>query len=156
MQIDKYTFNPVFIKSLLVVFFVTLFASVFPIYLNNFFNNIQVWISTNLGWVYILSVGVILLLSIYLCFSRLGDIKLGQDHEQPEFKNLSWFSMLFSAGMGIGLMFWGVAEPIMHLSHPPIGEAFSLDSAKSAMQITFFHWGIHAWAIYSMLAVTLA
>ncbi|CAN0554700.1 unnamed protein product [Ectocarpus sp. 12 AP-2014] len=156
MQIDKYTFNPVFITSLLVVFFVTLFASVFPIYLNNFFNNIQVWISTNLGWVYILSVGVILLLSIYLCFSRLGDIKLGQDHEQPEFKNLSWFSMLFSAGMGIGLMFWGVAEPIMHLSHPPIGEAFSLDSAKSAMQITFFHWGIHAWAIYSMLAVTLA
>lgn len=156
MQINKYSYNPVFISSLFVVLLITLVASVFPVYLSNFFNNIQGWISTNLGWVYILSVGVILLLSAYLCCSRLGDIKLGQDHEQPEFKNLSWFSMLFSAGMGIGLMFWGVAEPVMHLAHPPIGEAFSLESSKAAMQITFFHWGIHAWAVYSMLAVTLA
>lgn len=156
MKINKYSFNPVFISSLLIIFLITLFASIFPIYLNDFFDNIQQWISTNLGWIYILSVGIVLMLSIYLCCSRLGDIKLGQDHEQPEFKNLSWFSMLFSAGMGIGLMFWGVAEPIMHLSQPPVGEAFSLDSSKAAMQITFFHWGIHAWAIYSMLAVTLA
>ena len=152
----KHSYNPVFFISLLIIFFITLFSSIFPIYLNDFFNNVQGWLSTNLGWVYVLSIGIILLISIYLCFSRLGDIKLGQDHEQPEFKNLSWFSMLFSAGMGIGLMFWGVSEPIMHLSHPPVGEAFSVNSAKDAMQITFFHWGIHAWAIYSILAVTFA
>jgi len=156
MHLPKNSYNPVSIGSFSIIFCITLFSSFFPIYLNDFFNSLQSWLSTNLGWVYILSVGIILLLSIYICFSRLGDIKLGQDHEQPEFKNLSWFSMLFSAGMGIGLMFWGVAEPIIHLSHPPIGEAFSLESAKDAMQITFFHWGIHAWAIYSMLAVTLA
>jgi len=148
--------HPVFYTSLLIIFSITLLSSIFPTYLNEVFNQLQNWLSANIGWVYVLSVGIILILSVYLCCSRLGDIKLGPDHEEPEFKNLSWFSMLFSAGMGIGLMFWGVAEPIMHLASPPVGEAFSLDSAKAAMQITFFHWGIHAWAIYGLLAVTLA
>jgi len=117
---------------------------------------LQEWFAIHLGWIYILSVGGILLFSIYLCFSRLGEIKLGQDHEHPEFKNLSWFSMLFSAGMGTGLVFWGVAEPIIHFSYPPVGEAYSLISAQAAMQITFFHWGVHAWAVYSLIAIAMA
>ena len=148
--------NTVFCSSLSIIFCITILSSIFPTYLNGLFTQLQSWLSINVGWLYILSVGIILLLSIYLCFSSMGDIRLGPDHEEAEFKNLSWFSMLFSAGMGIGLMFWGVAEPLMHLSAPPVGEAFSVDSAKASMQITFFHWGIHAWAIYGMLAVTMA
>lgn len=88
--------------------------------------------------------------------SRVGEIKLGPDHSMPEYDNLSWFAMLFSAGMGIGLLFFGVAEPIMHFSSPPVGDPNTLESAREAMKITFFHWGLHAWAIYSILAVTLA
>lgn len=89
-------------------------------------------------------------------FTRLGEIKLGPDHSVPEYSNLSWFAMLFSAGMGIGLLFFGVAELIMHFSAPPVGEALSIGAAKEAMKITFFHWGLHAWAIYSLMAVILA
>ena len=89
-------------------------------------------------------------------FSRFGDIKLGPDHSTPQYSNISWFAMLFSAGMGIGLLFFGVAEPIMHFSAPPVGEPQSIEAAQEAMKITFFHWGLHAWAIYSLLAVMLA
>ncbi len=88
--------------------------------------------------------------------SRLGDIKLGPDHSSPDYSNMSWFSMLFSAGMGIGLLFFGVAEPIMHFSAPPVGDPQTIESAREAMKITFFHWGLHAWAVYAILAVILA
>ena len=93
---------------------------------------------------------------LWLITSRLGDIKLGRSHVDPEYSSLSWFAMLFSAGMGIGLMFYGVAEPLMHFSSPPIGESGTIESAKQAMKITFFHWGLHAWAVYAFLAVILA
>lgn len=89
-------------------------------------------------------------------FSRLGEIKLGPDHSTPDYTNISWFAMLFSAGMGIGLLFFGVAEPIMHFSAPPVGEPLSIEAAREAMKITFFHWGFHAWAIYSLMAIILA
>jgi choline/glycine/proline betaine transport protein len=88
--------------------------------------------------------------------SRMGDIKLGPDHSEPEYGNVSWFAMLFSAGMGIGLLFFGVAEPLMHFTDPPLGQGLTAESAKQAIQITFFHWGLHAWAIYALFAVILA
>ena len=110
----------------------------------------------NTSWMYVLAVGTFLFFAVWLIVSRKGDIRLGPDHSSPEFSNLSWFAMLFSAGMGIGLLFFGVAEPIMHFSSPPIGEAMTVESAREAMKITFFHWGLHAWAIYAVLAVTLA
>ncbi len=100
--------------------------------------------------------GIILFTSLWLMVSRLGDIKLGPDHSEPGYTNLSWFAMLFSAGMGIGLLFFGVAEPIMHFSSPPVGEAQTIESAREAMKITFFHWGLHAWGVYALLAVCLA
>lgn len=103
-----------------------------------------------------LGVGSVLFFSIWLMFSRMGDIKLGPDHSEPQYGNLSWFAMLFSAGMGIGLLFFGVAEPIMHFSKPPVGDPLTAASAQEAMKITFFHWGLHAWAIYAVLAVILA
>src|SRR5690554_4543743 len=86
----------------------------------------------------------------------MATIKLGPDHSEPDYSHLSWFSMLFSAGMGIGLMFFGVAEPVMHFLAPPVAEPGSIDAAREAMKITFFHWGLHAWSIYAIVALILA
>jgi choline/glycine/proline betaine transport protein len=146
----------VFFGSFFFILIITAIASIWPVELGAFFKSVQSWLVVKTGWVYVLTVGTTLFVSFWLIVSRLGDIKLGPDHSEPEFKNLSWFAMLFSAGMGIGLMFWGVAEPIMHFSSPPVGEGGTIESAREAMKITFFHWGLHAWAIYAFLAVILA
>lgn len=108
------------------------------------------------SWFYVLSVALFLISLIYIALSKMGEIKLGPDHSQPEYGNASWFAMLFTAGMGIGLMFFGVAEPIMHYVAPPSGQGQTLDSAQQAMRITFFHWGLHAWAIYALVGLSLA
>ena len=120
------------------------------------FSTVQGWILQNAGWFYILSVGLFLLFVVILALSDFGRIKLGPDHSVPDYSYSSWFAMLFSAGMGIGLMFFGVAEPVMHYASPPVGDAQSLDAARQAMKITFFHWGMHAWAIYAVVALSLA
>lgn len=146
----------VFFTSAIVIFLITLTGAIAPEQMNAFFKGIQDWLIAKTGWVYVLSVGIILFFSIYLMMSRMGDIKLGPDHDEPEYENLSWFAMLFSAGMGIGLLFFGTAEPLMHFAGPPVGEGLTVESAKEAMKITFFHWGLHAWAVYAVLAVTLA
>ena len=104
----------------------------------------------------LLAVALILLSVTFLGLSRYGDIKLGPDHAQPDFSYHSWFAMLFSAGMGIGLMFFGVAEPVMHYLSPPVGTPETVAAAKEAMRLTFFHWGLHAWAIYAIVALILA
>lgn len=124
--------------------------------MNAFFKGIQGWLIAKTSWIYILALGGVLFTSLYLMVSRLGDIKLGPDHSNPEYGNVSWFAMLFSAGMGIGLLFFGVAEPIMHFTSPPVGEPSSIESAREALKITFFHWGLHAWAVYAVFAVTMA
>tara|TARA_Y100000768_G_scaffold388482_1_gene384616 strand:- start:1021 stop:2973 length:1953 start_codon:yes stop_codon:yes gene_type:complete len=146
----------VFFASAIIIFLITVAGSIAPDAVNTFFKGIQAWLIAKTGWVYILAVGTILFFSIYLMMSRLGDIKLGPDHDEPEYKNLSWFAMLFSAGMGIGLLFFGTAEPLMHFASPPVGDGLTVESAKEAMKITFFHWGLHAWAVYAVLSVTLA
>lgn len=117
---------------------------------------IQAWIISNVSWIYVSAVGAILFTALWLIASRVGDIKLGPDHSEPEYSYISWFAMLFSAGMGIGLLFFGVAEPLMHFSSPPTGDPQTIESAREAMKITFFHWGLHAWAVYAILAVILA
>ncbi|MEC9282062.1 MAG: BCCT family transporter [Bdellovibrionota bacterium] len=146
----------VFFSSAIFIFLITITGAFFPESLSNFFNMVQSWLIQKVSWIYILSVGSILFFCIFLMMSRLGDIKLGPDHSEPDYSYTSWFAMLFSAGMGIGLLFFGVAEPMMHFSAPPIGEANSIESAKEAMKISFFHWGLHAWGIYALLAVILA
>src|SRR5690606_25153026 len=120
------------------------------------FNTIQACILDNASWFYILTVAIILLAVIFVAISRYGDIKLGPDHSQPDYRDVTWFAMLFSAGMGIGLMFFGVAEPVMHFLDPPVGSGGTAHAAREAMNITFFHWGLHAWAIYAVVALTLA
>jgi len=137
-------------------FLITAFAAIFPNFSNEFFKGMQNYIATKFGWFYILAVAVILLSIIILGFSKLGEIKLGADHVKPEHKNISWFSMLFAAGMGIGLVFFGVAEPLMHYLNPPVGDPQSVAAQKLAMNITFFHWGMGAWSVYAIVALILA
>ncbi len=156
IQVNTDINKNVFFSSATFILLITLAGTIFPDQLSIFFKAIQSWLIAKTSWIYVLSVGAILFFSIYLMVSRLGDIKLGPDHDEAEYSNMSWFSMLFSAGMGIGLLFFGVAEPLMHFSAPPIGDPLSIESAREAMKITFFHWGLHAWAVYAMLAVTLA
>ncbi|WP_180120013.1 choline BCCT transporter BetT [Acinetobacter sp. YH12086] len=114
------------------------------------------WVTNSFSWFYVLSVAIFLLVLIYIACSNMGKIKLGLDHSQPKFSNSSWFAMLFTAGMGIGLMFFGVAEPVMHYVSPPTDEPETIQSAQQAMRVTFFHWGLHAWAIYTIVGLALA
>ena len=118
--------------------------------------NLNEWIINSFSWFYVLAVAVFLIILAYLAFSDAGKIKLGPDHSTPEYKKGSWFAMLFTAGMGIGLMFFGVAEPVMHYVNPPTGDPKSIESAQQAMRITLFHWGLHAWAIYALVGLALA
>lgn len=109
------------------------------------------------GWLYLLSMFVLLIFVLYLAFGRFGSIRIGGDEAEPEFSTLSWFAMLFAAGMGIGLVFWGVAEPISHFATPPMGlDAESAQAARTSLRYTFFHWGLHPWAAYCMIGLALA
>lgn len=117
------------------------FAALFPEKADIQLSALQTALFANASWFYILAVALILLTVAYLGLSRYGDIKLGPDHAEPDFSYHSWFAMLFSAGMGIGLMFFGVAEPVMHYMAPPSGSPETVQAAKEALRITFFHWG---------------
>jgi len=152
MQVNPPVF---FISAFLILAFV-LFSAVFPQQAGNAFDMLQAGIVRDFGWFYILSVAIFLVFVIFLMLSRHGDVKLGPDDSEPEYSYLSWFAMLFSAGMGIGLLFFGVAEPIQHYARPPVGAGSTIDSAREAMVLTFFHWGLHAWAIYIVIGLSLA
>ena len=120
------------------------------------FELVQEIIATRAGWFYILSINIYLALVIYLMFSRFGKVRLGGPDARPDFSYWSWFSMLFSAGMGIGLVFYSVAEPITHYSTPPVGQGSTPQAAQLAMNLTFFHWGLHAWGLYALMGLGLA
>lgn len=147
---------PVFYTSAALVAILVGFASIFPDASQVLFTQVQSWIVENVSWFYILTLALILLATVFMAASRYGDIKLGPDHSEPDYKNASWFAMLFSAGMGIGLMFFGVAEPVMHYIAPPVGDPNTIEAAQEAMKLTFFHWGLHAWAVYAVVALILA
>jgi len=147
---------PVFFVSAALIIILVSFAAFKPQLAEYHLQNLQQSLFTNASWFYILAVALILLSVTYLGLSRYGNIKLGPDHAEPDFSYRSWFAMLFSAGMGIGLMFFGVAEPVMHYLAPPVGDAETVAAAKEAMRVTFFHWGLHAWAIYAIVGLILA
>lgn len=147
---------PVFILSgVFTLVFVGL-AVLYPDAAAGLFAATQGWITHSAGWFYVLSVAGFLVFVVALAVSGYGRIKLGPDHSEPDYSYLSWFAMLFSAGMGIGLMFFGVAEPVMHFVSPPVGTGETVVAARNAMRITLFHWGVHAWAIYGVVALSLA
>jgi glycine betaine transporter len=116
-------------------------------------NSIQGFLLSNFGWSYLLGASFFLVFVIVVAFSKYGDIKLGKDDEKPEFTTLTWFAMLFSAGMGIGLVFWSIAEPMWHYVDPPMGLE---PGVMLAMRTTFFHWGLHPWAIFVVVGLALA
>lgn len=124
--------------------------------LDNITSIIQSYLVETFGWFYLLTATGFLIFAIYLIFSKYGNIKLGRPRDKPEYGYLTWFAMLFSAGMGIGLVFWGAAEPLSHFHEPPFGDAETSDAAKTALQYSFFHWGFHPWAIYATIALALA
>ncbi|SHJ55520.1 glycine betaine transporter [Dethiosulfatibacter aminovorans DSM 17477] len=126
-----------------------------PETMQEIFNVLFKFFINNLGWLYLLCVSLFLLFCIVLAFSKYGKIKLGKDDEEPEYSNMTWFAMLFSAGMGIGLVFWGAAEPIYHFANSPFAESGSPEAVTIALRTTFFHWGIHPWASYGVIALAL-
>ena len=120
------------------------------------FSQIQIAITETTGWLYTVGVGFFLVALLIVAFSDWGRIKLGPDDSMPEYGFASWFAMLFSAGMGIGLMFFGVAEPLTHFLVPPEGDPETVEAARQAIILTFFHWGVHAWGIYVVVGLSLA
>lgn len=117
----------------------------------------QSFITTNFGWYYLSVVSIMVLFTIIVIVSPFGKIRLGKDTDRPEYSRITWFSMLFSAGMGIGLVFWGAAEPLSHYAiSPATADPETRNAFKESMRYTFFHWGLHAWAIYAIVALSLA
>src|ERR671915_1242939 len=116
------------------------------------------WVLENLGWLFVLSTAGFLIFVVFLAVSPYGRLRLGRDVDRPEFRTASWIAMMFSAGMGIGLMFFGVAEPISHLTAPPAGteRAGTEGAAQQAMALSYFHWALHPWAIYAVVGLALA
>lgn len=115
------------------------------------------WMIDSFGWFYMLVAAFFVLFVIGLALSPLGKIKLGKDHEEPEFSWFSWIGMLFAAGIGVGFVFWGPAEPILHYSNPPVGfEPYSDESAYAGLRYGVFHWALQPWAIFSLVGLTLA
>lgn len=120
------------------------------------FTSLQDWITTYTGWVFIITVNILLVVAVYFAFSKYGKIRLGGAEAQPEFGLFGWFSMLFSAGMGIGLLYFSVAEPMANFISPPIPVENDVNRAENALIYTYMHWGLHAWAIYAIIGLALA
>ncbi|MFC8684481.1 BCCT family transporter [Brevibacillus porteri] len=146
-----------FLISLVIVFVIVLFGAISPeLFASAAFHVLKVT-TTNFGWFYLIVTFGFLIFCIFLAFSRYGQIPLGSDDDEPEYSLPTWFAMLFSAGMGIGLVFWGVAEPVSHYFSPPAGvTGQTTEAAQTALRYAFFHWGLHPWGIYALIALTLA
>jgi choline/carnitine/betaine transport len=120
--------------------------------------NALTWVMEDMGWLFVTTASAFVVFVIWLAASKYGNIPLGRDDEEPEFRTVSWIAMMFSAGMGIGLMFYGVSEPISHFATPPpgTGEAGNPEAAQHAMATTLFHWTLHPWAIYAVVGLAIA
>ncbi|MCR5569082.1 MAG: BCCT family transporter, partial [Paludibacteraceae bacterium] len=145
----------VFVPSITVLLLLTVVCALFPDYTESALINIQNWIYDNLNWTYILLVSFFLIVQFVLAFSKFGNIRLGADNSKPQYGFFSWIAMLFAAGMGIGLMYYGVAEPMSHYVEPALPEETE-HPAKDAQLATFFHWGLHAWGIFGIMGLILA
>lgn len=149
--------NPVVFGVSVLVILVFLTAGITATsWMEQVFERLQTGIANTLGWYYILLVGAFLVFVVWLGASRFGKLRLGPPDSRPQYSYLTWFAMLFTAGMGIGLVFWAVAEPLSHLAAPPMAEPGSAEAQQESMRFTFFHWGVHAWAIYIVVGLALA
>jgi len=156
-QVSRLEIHPtVFYCSAGIILALVILGVVATEQLDSFFQTLQREIVHRFGWFYILSMTGFLLFAIWIMFSRFGRIRLGPDGVRPDFSRPTWFAMLFSAGMGIGLLFYSVAEPVMHYSSGMQGPESEVAAARNAMGLTFFHWGLNPWAVYSIVGLSLA
>ncbi|QBM19224.1 putative glycine betaine transporter [Marinobacter sp. JH2] len=152
--------NPVMsVGAGLVVLIFVLFTVADPVYANELYSAAKNFIAKELAWYYIGLVSIILFMVVGIVFTRYGNVRLGQDSDRPEFSNFSWFSMLFGAGIGIGILFWSIAEPISYFQgNPFIAESQELtaEAAQVAMRVSIFHWGLHGWAVFALSGLILS
>ncbi|WP_181347651.1 BCCT family transporter [Thalassobacillus sp. CUG 92003] len=147
----------VFWITLAITLFSVVWGSIAPKNLERITGNIQSYISVHFGWYYLLIVTLFVGFCLYMIFSPYGKMKLGKPEDKPDYSYSTWFAMLFSAGMGIGLVFYGAAAPIQqYITNPPTAESGTPEALADAMRITFFHYGVHAWGIYAIVALVLA
>ncbi|MGA8851813.1 MAG: BCCT family transporter [Aeromicrobium sp.] len=147
----------VFYPSVAILTTVVLLAIIFPTRTGDALGSLQTNVISGIGWYYTLVVSGFVIFAVLMGVSRFGDITLGQDDDEPEFSLKAWFAMLFAAGMGIGLVFWGAAEPLTFFTSPKPGtEGDQADLANAAMSQVFLHWGFHAWAIYVVVGLAMA
>lgn len=147
---------PVFFSSVAITVMFLGVGALFPNQAEAIFAALQSWILGSFGWLYLLAVGIFIFSVLLFATSSFGSLKLGPDDSVPDFRYLSWIAMLFAAGMGIGLMYFAVGEPIKHFVAPPEAAPLSVAAQRQAMSVTFFHWGLHAWAIYAVVGLSLA
>lgn len=153
---EQVRLNPiVFYGSTALILVLTAALILFPDSAGAALGRIQVWLSHSFGWYYMLAIGAYLFFVIWVAFSRFGTLKLGADHDKPDFSYGAWAGMLFSSGIGISLLYFAASEPIDHLYHPPEGIAGSAQAARQALQLTFLHWGVHGWAIYALVGLAV-
>ncbi|WP_433038113.1 BCCT family transporter [Actinomycetospora sp. CA-053990] len=151
----EHTSPPVFISSALIALALVLWGVLSASSLSTAASAVNSFIVTNFGWLYIFSASGFLIFVIVLMASRYGRIRLGPADSKPEYGTMSWFAMLFTAGMGIGLVYYAVSEPVSYFQEPPVGAGGTPEAAQNAMFLTFFHWGLHPWAIYIALGLAL-
>ncbi|HBV68520.1 MAG TPA: choline transporter [Clostridiales bacterium] len=157
MEKTKQKNNTVFYVSLAISLAIVIWGIVAQSNFADFANKLLAFLTNNFGWAYLISMFVFVLFSLVLAFSKYGNIKLGADDSEPEYSTTSWFAMLFGAGMGIGLVVWGVAEPISHFVSPAPGvEPGTNQAINFAMKASFMHWGFHPWANYAIIGLALA
>lgn len=148
--------NSVFIISLVIVAAIAIWGIISPKSMGKVGDSVFVALTKNFGWLYLMAMFLFVVFMLYLAFSKYGSIRLGKDTDRPEHKNISWFAMLFSAGMGIGLVFYSVAEPLNHYINPDGMAGGTAEAADFAMFASFFHWGLHPWVSYCVIALPLA
>lgn len=148
--------SKVFLYSAILVFLMVLLGVFFPKQFGEVSGQIGSWIINTFGWYYMITMTFIVFFSLFLIFSPMGKLRLGKPDDEPEFKTISWLAMLFSAGMGIGPVFYGATEPMTHYLTPPNAKPETNAAIMDAMRSAFFHYGIHPWAMYGIVALSLA
>ena len=148
--------TPVFVVSGITILVFVTGTLLFLEAATELFGSIREWLTTRFDWFFMMTANLMLIFCLYLAASPLGRVRLGKRDEKPQYSNTTWFSMLYAAGVGIGLLFYGVAEPVYYYMHPPLGIAAGTEEAAAVgIAATVFHWGLHGWAIYGLVGLAL-